>query len=108
MEIIAKLPRGLVLITGTTSSGKSTTLAAVLDRINETRHGHIVTMEDPIEYVHKDKLCSVSQREVHIDTADLGTGLRAILREDPNVILVREMRDAESVYTCLGLRKRGI
>ena len=107
MEKIAKLPRGLVLVTGTTSSGKSTTLAAIIDRINETRHGHIVTLEDPIEYVHEDKLCSVSQREVHIDTADFRTGLRAILREDPNVILVGEMRDAESVYTCLGAAETG-
>ena len=107
MEKIAKLPRGLVLVTGTTSSGKSTTLAAIIDRINETRHGHIVTLEDPIEYVHEDKLCSVSQREVNIDTADFRTGLRAILREDPNVILVGEMRDAESVYTCLWAAETG-
>ena len=107
MERIAKLPRGLVLITGTTSSGKSTTLAAILGRINETRHGHIVTLEDPIEYVHQDKMCSISQREVHIDTENFRTGLRAILREDPNVILVGEMRDAETFHTCLGAAETG-
>jgi len=107
MERIVQLPRGLVLVTGTTSSGKSTTLAAILGRINETRCGHIVTLEDPIEYVHEDKRCSVSQREVHIDTADFRTGLRAILREDPNIILIGEMRDVDTFYTCLGAAETG-
>lgn len=107
MDRIAGLARGLVLITGTTSSGKSTTLAALIDRINSTRHGHIVTLEDPIEYVHQDKLCSVSQREVHNDTEDFRTGLRAILREDPNVILVGEMRDIDTFHTCLGAAETG-
>jgi len=107
MKKIAELPRGLVLVTGTTSSGKSTTLAALIGRINETRQGHIVTLEDPIEYVHEDKGCSVSQREVHLDTKDFKTGLRAILREDPNVILIGEMRDVDTFYTCLGAAETG-
>ena len=96
-----------MLVTGTTSSGKSTTLAAIIGRINHTRHGHIVTLEDPIEYVHQDAQCSVSQREVGIDTKDFRTGLRAIMREDPNVILIGEMRDVETFYTCLGAAGRG-
>lgn len=107
MERIANLARGLVLVTGTTSSGKTTTLASVIDRINETRHSHIVTLEDPIEYLHMDKKCSVSQREVSIDTKDFKTGLRAIMREDPNVILIGEMRDAETFQTCLGAAETG-
>jgi len=107
MEKIARLPRGLVLVTGTTSSGKSTTLAAIIGRINHTRHGHIVTLEDPIEYVHHDDQCSVSQREVGIDTKDFRSGLRAIMREDPNVILIGEMRDIDTFYTCLGAAETG-
>lgn len=107
MERIAALPRGLVLVTGTTSSGKSTTLAAIIDRINATRHARIVTLEDPIEYLHSDKNCSVSQREVSIDTKDFQTGLRAILREDPNVILIGELRDGETFQTCLGAAETG-
>ena len=107
MERIASLARGLVLVTGTTSSGKSTTLAALIDQINTTRHGHIVTLEDPIEYLHADKKCRVSQREVTIDTKDFKTGLRAIMREDPNVILIGEMRDAETFHACLEAAETG-
>lgn len=107
MERIASLARGLVLITGTTSSGKSTTLASLIDRINATRQGHILTLEDPIEYVHTDKKCSVGQREVLIDTRDFKTGLRAIMREDPNVILIGEMRDAETFRACLEAAETG-
>ncbi len=107
MERIASFSRGLVLVTGTTSSGKSTTLAALIDRINATHQSHIVTLEDPVEYLHTDKKCSVSQREVLIDTKDFKTGLRAILREDPNVILIGEMRDAETCQTCLGAAETG-
>ncbi len=107
MERIASFARGLVLVTGTTSSGKSTTLAALIDRINATRQSHIVTLEDPIEYVHTDKKCSVGQREVSIDTKDFKTGLRAIMREDPNVILIGELRDAETFQTCLGAAETG-
>lgn len=104
---IAELPRGLVLITGTTSSGKSTTLAALIEQINQTREGHIVTLEDPIEFLHRDKRCSVSQREVGIDTKDFATGLRAVMREDPNVILIGEMRDAETFQTCMSAAETG-
>jgi len=107
MEKVSGIPRGLVLVTGTTSSGKTTTLAAIIDRINATRHARIVTLEDPIEYLHVDKNCSVSQREVSIDTKDFKTGLRAILREDPNVILIGELRDAETFETCLGAAETG-
>lgn len=107
MERIVGMPRGLVIITGTTSSGKSTTLAALLDRINEEREGHIVTLEDPIEYLHADKKCSVCQREVSIDTKDFKTGLRAMMREDPNVILIGEMRDVETFQTCIGAAETG-
>ncbi len=107
MERIASLPRGLVLVTGTTSSGKSTTLAALIDRVNATRQGHILTLEDPVEYLHTDKECSVGQREVSIDTMDFKTGLRAIMREDPNVILIGEMRDAETFQACLGAAETG-
>lgn len=107
MERIASLARGLVLVTGTTSSGKSTTLAALIDRMNATRQSHIVTLEDPIEYLHADQKCSVSQREVLIDTKDFTTGLRAIMREDPNIILIGEMRDAETFQTCLGAAETG-
>ena len=107
MERIASLARGLVLVTGTTSSGKSTTLAALIDQINTTRQSHIVTLEDPIEYLHADKKCRVSQREVTIDTKDFKTGLRAIMREDPNVILIGEMRDAETFHACLEAAETG-
>lgn len=107
MERIASFARGLVLVTGTTSSGKSTTLASLIDRINTTRQGHILTLEDPVEYLHTDKQCSVGQREVFIDTKDFKTGLRAIMREDPNVILIGEMRDAETFQACLGAAETG-
>ncbi len=96
MERIATMRRGLVLITGTTGSGKSTTLASVIDRINTTRHDHILTLEDPIEFLHSNKKSIVTQREISIDTKDFDTALRAALREDPDVILVGEMRDAET------------
>jgi len=107
MERIASLDRGLVLVTGTTSSGKSTTLAALIDRINATRQSHILTLEDPIEYLHADKKCSVSQREVSIDTKDFKTGLRAIMREDPNVILIGEMRDFTTLRAGLKAAETG-
>jgi len=107
MERIASLARGLVLVTGTTSSGKSTTLAALIDKINESRQGHIVTLEDPIEFLHVDKKCSVSQREVGIDTKDFKTGLRAVMREDPNIVLIGEMRDVETFQTCTGAAETG-
>jgi twitching motility protein PilT len=93
--------RGLVLVTGTTGSGKSTTLAAMVDRINSTRTDHIITIEDPIEFLHRDKKGFVNQREVEVDTSSFGTALRAALRQDPDVILVGEMRDLETIQTAL-------
>ncbi len=93
--------RGLVLVTGTTGSGKSTTLAAMVDRINSTRTDHIITIEDPIEFLHRDKKGFVNQREVEVDTSSFGAALRAALRQDPDVILVGEMRDLETIQTAL-------
>ena len=93
--------RGMVLVTGTTGSGKSTTLAAMVDRVNSVRPDHIITIEDPIEYLHRDKKGFVNQREVEVDTHSFGTALRAALRQDPDVILVGEMRDQETIGTAL-------
>jgi twitching motility protein PilT len=98
---ICEEQRGLVLVTGTTGSGKSTTLAAMIDRINSTRTDHIITVEDPIEFLHRDKKGFVNQREVEVDTANFSTALRAALRQDPDVILVGEMRDLETIGTAL-------
>ncbi len=98
---ICEEQRGLVLVTGTTGSGKSTTLAAMIDRINSTRTDHIITVEDPIEFLHRDKKGFVNQREVEVDTASFSTALRAALRQDPDVILVGEMRDLETIGTAL-------
>ncbi len=103
----SKLTRGLVLITGPTGSGKSTTLAAVIDLINETRRCHIITIEDPIEYLHYHKKSIVNQRELHVDTHDFGSALKHVLREDPDVILVGEMRDFITVETALTLAETG-
>jgi len=93
--------RGMVLVTGTTGSGKSTSLAAMVDRVNSVRPDHIITIEDPIEYLHRDKKGFVNQREVEVDTHSFGTALRAALRQDPDVILVGEMRDQETIGTAL-------
>src|SRR5919107_2808629 len=90
---LADRPRGLVLVTGPTGSGKSTTLAAMIDKINTERHEHILTIEDPIEFVHKHKGCLVNQREVHADTQSFSIALRSALREDPDIVLIGEMRD---------------
>ena len=98
---------GLVLVTGETGSGKSTTLASILDRINHTRHGHIITLEDPIEYLHRSDLCTVDQREVGRDTPSYGQGLNAALREDPDVILIGEMRRLETISTALTAAETG-
>jgi twitching motility protein PilT len=101
LRSIADEPRGLVLVTGTTGSGKSTTLAAMIDHINATRSTHVVTIEDPIEYLHRDHLSLVSQREVELDTDSFASALRGALRQDPDVILVGEMRDNETIETAL-------
>ncbi len=101
IDRICQESRGLVLVTGTTGSGKSTTLAAMVDRINSTRTDHIITIEDPIEFLHRDKKGFVNQREVEVDTSGFGAALRAALRQDPDVILVGEMRDLETIQTAL-------
>jgi twitching motility protein PilT len=104
---IANCPRGLVLVTGPTGSGKSTTLAAMVDHINETKKEHILTIEDPIEFVHKSKSCLISQREVHRDTQSFNNSLKAALREDPDIILVGEMRDLETIKLALSAAETG-
>jgi twitching motility protein PilT len=104
---IADEERGLILLTGTTGSGKSTTLAAIIDHINETRHAHIVTIEDPIEYLHKDRNSIINQREVGMDTASFSRAMRRVLRQDPDVILIGEMRDQETVRTALSAAETG-
>ncbi len=104
---LTKLPRGLVLVTGPTGSGKSTTLAAMLDRINRERREHIVTLEDPIEFVHEHAGCVVNQREIHSDTHSFSEALRHILRQDPDIVLIGEMRDLETISAALTLAETG-
>jgi len=104
---IADQPRGVVLVTGPTGSGKSTTLAAMVDHKNTTEHGHILTVEDPIEFVHESKKCLINQREVHRDTQSFSNALRSALREDPDVILVGEMRDLETIRLALSAAETG-
>jgi twitching motility protein PilT len=108
--VVAKLaerPRGLILVTGPTGSGKSTTLAAIIDKINKERKGHIITVEDPIEFIHRHQSCIVNQREVGTDTKSFGTALKYALREDPDVILVGEMRDLETIAAALTIAETG-
>jgi twitching motility protein PilT len=104
---ICDKPRGLVLVTGPTGSGKSTTLAAMLDKINNERHEHIITIEDPIEYLHNHRSCLVNQRELHADTHSFPNALRAVLREDPDVVLIGEMRDLETIESALRIAETG-
>ncbi len=104
---ICEKPRGLVLVTGPTGSGKSTTLATMLDLINETRYEHMITIEDPIEFLHPHKRCLVNQREVHSDTRSFSSALRAALREDPDVVLIGEMRDLETIESALRIAETG-
>jgi twitching motility protein PilT len=106
-EWLARLPRGLVLLTGPTGSGKSTTLASVIDRINHTRSLHVLTIEDPVEYVHSHNVSAVTQREIGVDSPSFERALRSALREDPDVLLVGEMRDLESIQLALTLAETG-
>jgi len=104
---LVKRPRGLILCTGPTGSGKSTTLAAMVDRINSERYDHIITVEDPIEYLHGHKKCLINQREVHADTASFKAALRYVLRQDPDVVLIGEMRDLETIEAALTVSETG-
>ena len=107
IESFATFPRGLVLVTGPTGSGKSTTLAALVDKINREKSVHIVTIEDPIEFTHKSKHSVVVQREVHYDTFSFGAALRSALREDPDVVLIGEMRDLETIQAAITIAETG-
>ena len=104
---LVKKPQGLLLVTGPTGCGKSTTLAAMVDRINAERHGHIITIEDPIEYIHPHKNCLVNQREVGSDTAGFTEALKYVLRQDPDVVLIGEMRDHETIQAALTIAETG-
>jgi len=107
VEQLCEKPRGLILVTGPTGSGKSTTLAAMIDKINRERHEHILTIEDPIEFIHSHKSCIVNQREVSSDTHSFSDALRVALREDPDVVLIGEMRDLETVESALRIAETG-
>jgi twitching motility protein PilT len=107
LERLCQERRGLILVTGITGSGKSTTLAAMLDYMNRTRNDHIVTIEDPVEFVHEDKKCVISQREIGQDSTSFAQALRAALRQDPDIILVGEMRDAETMEVAINAAETG-
>jgi twitching motility protein PilT len=107
VEKFAERPQGLVLVTGPTGSGKSTTLAALIDKINRDRNAHIITIEDPIEFLHEHKGCVVNQREVHTDTDSFKSALRYVLRQDPDIILIGEMRDMETIEAALTVAETG-
>ena len=107
VRMLCEKPRGLILVTGPTGSGKSTTLAAMLDKINSERPEHMITVEDPIEFIHSHKKCLVNQREVHTDTKSFSNALRAALREDPDIVLIGEMRDLETIESALRIAETG-
>jgi twitching motility protein PilT len=107
IRTLAEEPRGIILLTGTTGSGKSTTLAAMIEHVNSTRARHVVTLEDPIEYLHRDKRSIIQQREVGLDTQSFARAMRRVLRQDPDVILIGEMRDEETVRTALSAAETG-
>ncbi|MDP3909194.1 MAG: PilT/PilU family type 4a pilus ATPase [Gemmatimonadales bacterium] len=107
MSEVASAERGMILVTGVTGSGKSSTMAAIINHINQTQHRHILTLENPIEFLHRDINCSVTQREIGVDTEDFRMGLRAALRQDPDVILIGEMRDAETIETAMKAAETG-
>jgi twitching motility protein PilT len=107
VENLTKKPRGLILVTGPTGSGKSTTLAAMIDKINNDDHGHIVTIEDPVEFLHQHKNCVVNQREIGADTQSFKKALKSILRQDPDVVLVGELRDLETIEAALTIAETG-
>jgi twitching motility protein PilT len=107
VEALCEKPRGLVLVTGPTGSGKSTTLAAMIDKINREKAGHILTIEDPVEYLHGHKKCIINQRELHADTHSFANALRSVLRQDPDVVLVGEMRDLETIEAALRIAETG-
>jgi twitching motility protein PilT len=107
VQEFCRLPKGLILVTGPTGSGKSTTLAAMIDLINRTRKDHIITIEDPIEFVHENKSCMINQRELHSHTDSFARALRAALREDPDIVLVGEMRDLETTHIAIETAETG-
>ncbi|MDR2728829.1 MAG: PilT/PilU family type 4a pilus ATPase [Chitinispirillales bacterium] len=107
VEVMCEKPNGLILVTGPTGSGKSTTLAAMIDKINSTRYQHIITIEDPIEYLHRHNRCTVEQREINSDTKSFHSALRSVLRQDPDVVLLGEMRDPESIQAALTIAETG-
>ncbi|MEN8262836.1 MAG: PilT/PilU family type 4a pilus ATPase [Nitrospirota bacterium] len=107
IDKLSKKPRGLILVTGPTGSGKSSTLAAIIDKINDEREEHIITVEDPVEYLHPHKKCLVNQREVNADTSSFTTALKYVLRQDPDIVLIGEMRDIETIEAALTVAETG-